>query len=357
MHAIGVMEPPTPASVQAIRDRLEATTAWAEARDGGAAMTAALEVARAAPQHLVERLALGRRIVVTGAGSSFYIAQVAAGAMAAECRLPAVAVPLSEVLLRPRGAFATDGPGDQPVVVVSRSGTTTEAIEVVRMVHERGHPTLAVTCRPRSAMAALADSALAVPEGDEDAVVMTRSFVALSTLLMRLGARLGDSAFADDLDRLPSRWPETDPDVELAIELAAAAPTRVVILGGGPAFGIANEAMLKLTETSRIPAAAYHPLEFRHGPIAVCEPGVLVIGVLGGDSTRVERRVLDESARLGATTWVLGPDGPGRDLGDVARLPLVLHPLQALALGIAVERGLDPEQPRHLGRVVVLADD
>ena len=87
-----------------------------------------------------------------------------------------------------------------------------------------------------------------------------------------------------------------------------------------------------------------------HGPISVCEPGVLVIGLLGGSTEEVERRVLEDSAALGATTWRLGPEGPAADLGEIAQLPLVLHPLQALALGIAVERGLDPDQPRHLGQ-------
>ena len=57
-----------------------------------------------------------------------------------------------------------------------------------------------------------------------------------------------------------------------------------------------------------------------------------------------------------AAAWRLGPEGPAADLGEIAQLPLVLHPLQALALGIAVERGLDPDQPRHLGQVVVLSE-
>ena len=131
-------------------------------------------------------------------------------------------------------------------------------------------------------------------------------------------------------------------------------PSRVVVLGGGAAFGLANEAVLKLTETSQVPAAAFHPLEFRHGPISVCEPGVLVVGILGGSAEAAERRVIEESAALGASTWMLGPDGPGGDLDEIARLPLVLHVLQALALGVAVRRGRDPESPRHLGQVVVI---
>ena len=90
--------------------------------------------------------------------------------------------------------------------------------------------------------------------------------------------------------------------------------------------------------------------------MSVCEPGTLVVGILGGEAEAEERRVVDESAALGATTLVLGPDGPGAELDATARLPLALHVLQALALGLAVRRGLDPEAPRHLEQVVVLGD-
>jgi len=206
-------------------------------------------------------------------------------------------------------------------------------------------------------MASLADIALAVPEGDEKAIVMTRSFLSQTSLLMRLGARLGDPAFARDLDSLPQHWTETEPFVQRAFELAATNPSRVVVLGGGAAFGLANEAVLKMTETSQVPASAFHPLEFRHGPMSVCEPGMLVIGLLGGQAETAERRVVEESAALGATTWVLGPQGPGAGLGPIARLPLALYALQALAFGVAVARGRDPESPRHLEQVVVIEDE
>jgi glucosamine--fructose-6-phosphate aminotransferase (isomerizing) len=347
----------SPTSTEQLRELVAGTTAWQEASTGGQAIAAGLKVAREAPQSEVDRLAFAKRIVVTGAGSSLYISQIAAYAMRSFCRLPAEAAPLSEVLLRPRAVFAAEDLANQPVVVVSRSGSTTEALEVIKAAKARGQYTLAITCRPESPMAGLADAVLAVPEGDEEAVVMTRSFASQTSLLMRLGTRLGDATFASDLDRMPGLWAETEPFVERALELALSNPSRVVVLGGGGAFGLANEAVLKLTETSQVPAAAFHPLEFRHGPISVCEPGMLVVAVLGGEAEAEERRVVDESAALGAATWVLGPDGPGADLGEVARLPLALYALQTLALGLAIVRGRDPEEPRHLDQVVVIGDE
>jgi glucosamine--fructose-6-phosphate aminotransferase (isomerizing) len=347
---------PAPATAAAIRTAVEATTAWQEASTGGQAIAAALHVAREARTEILDVLAGASQVVITGAGSSYYIAQVAAVALRARCGLPAVAAPLSEVLLRPEAVFATGDSAFHPVVVVSRSGTTTEALEVIRSARERGAPAIAVTCRPESPMAQLATVTLAVPEGDEAAIVMTRSFAAQVALIMRIGARLGDPGFGAALDELPARWDALAPFIERAFELAAEDPTRLVVLGGGAAYGLANEAVLKATETSQVPASAFHPLEFRHGPISVCEPGMLVVGILGGPAEAAERRVLDECAALGATTWLLGSGGPAADLDEMARLPLVLHALQALALGIAVRRGRDAEAPRHLEQVVVIAD-
>jgi glucosamine--fructose-6-phosphate aminotransferase (isomerizing) len=356
LHAGAPTGGPAPTSAAAVRAAVEGATPWQEASTGGHAIAAALDVARGAPTEILDALAGASQVVITGAGSSYYIAQVASVALRARCGLPAVAAPLSEVLLRPEAIFAPGEPSRQPVIVVSRSGSTTEALDVISLVQERGGPAIAVTCRPQSPMAQAATATLAVPEGDEVAIVMTRSFASQTALLMRLGARLGEGAFAADLDALPDHWPALAPFIERAFELAAMNPSRVVVLGGGAAHGLANEAVLKMTETSQVPAAAFHPLEFRHGPISVCEPGMLVVGILGGTAESAELRVLEESAALGATTWLLGPEGPAAGLDDIARLPLVLHALQALALGLAVRRGLDPEAPRHLSQVVVIAD-
>ena len=332
---------------------IERTIAWQEASTGGVALDAAVRVAREAPERVLDPLRSATRLIVTGAGSSYYLAQSAAAALRLVAGLPAVAAPLSEMLLRPAVVLARGSVAQQVVVVISRSGSTTEAVAVAEASRGRGQPTVAVTCRPASPMATAADAVLASPLGDEAAIVMTRSFVSMLGLLLRVAARLGgDAVLAADLDSAASRWREATALVEPALALAAADPTRVAVLGGGVAYGLANEVVLKITEMSQLPAAAWEPLEFRHGPMSICEPGVLVVGLLGGDGAAEEGRVLDESAALGATTWQLGLDSPAADLHPLARLPLLLHPLQALAVGVALRRGLDPDRPRHLGQVV-----
>ena len=360
---------------------------WRESSTSGEAIAAAIDAASRAPAAARDILDAAERIVITGAGSSYYLAQAVAATGRAVLRRPVIAAPLSELILRPEGVLvgalnAPAGPvegserpaeparlaaGREPVVIISRSGSTSEAISVVERMRSAGHATVAVTCRADSPLATGADVTLVSPAGDEAAIVMTRSFASMLALLLSVVAIVGgDDRLVADLGRLSGRWAEAVAAAETGRRLGATDWSQVVVLGGGPALGIAAEWGLKLTETSQVPTSAYEPLEFRHGPISVCEPGILVVGLIGGAGSREEAAVVREAARLGASTWLVATnddDTPGAT-GDVsliggglhpsARLPLLVHPAHALALSLALTRDRDPDAPRHLGQVVIL---
>lgn len=341
---------------------------WRESATSGEAIAAALEAAPRAPAAAVALLNSAERIVVTGAGSSYYLAQSVAAVARAVLDRTVAATPLSELILRPEGALVSDpGAVNEPVVIISRSGSTSEAVAVAEQMRAAGRQTIAVTCRADSPLASIAGVTLVSPAGDEEAIVMTRSFASMLALLLGVVASVGrDDALAADLGRAPERWQEAVAAAAVGRRLGATAWSRVVVLGGGPAFGIASEWGLKLTETSQVPTNAYEPLEFRHGPISVCEPGMLVVGLVGGAGAGEEVAVVEEAARLGASTWLIARDEVeaqgasgelsliGGELHPAARLPLLVHPAHALALGLALTRGRNPDAPRHLGQVVIL---
>ncbi|MEO5918383.1 MAG: SIS domain-containing protein [Candidatus Limnocylindrales bacterium] len=346
---------------------LDALVAWRESSTSGEAIAAALMAARAAADPVRDLLAGAEQIVLTGAGSSYYLAGAVAAAARESIRRPIVAAPLSELLLRPEGVLADLPPPAQPVIVISRSGTTSEAVAVVEHMRGLGHPTMAVTCLADSPLAKRADLTLVSPAGDEEAIVMTRSFASMLALLLRVLAPLSpDAGLASDLDRMADQWSAATEAAEVGRRLGCTSWSRVVILGGGAQFWLATEWVLKLTETSQVPTNAYEPLEFRHGPISVCEPGVLVVGLIGGPGAGQEALVIEEAAALGATTWIIGRGAAdtfgapgevsliGDGLHPAARLPLLAHPAHALAFTLALTRGCNPDVPRHLGQVVIL---
>ena len=178
---------------------------WRESSTSGEAIAAALDAADRTPDASLDALASAERIVITGAGSSYYLAQAVAAVARGSLHRSVLAAPLSELILRPGGVLV----GDEPVVIISRSGSTSEAVTVAERMSATEHPTVAVTCRAESPLAALADVTLVSPTGDEAAIVMTRSFASMLALLLAVVARLADDdELASDLRRLPERWPE-----------------------------------------------------------------------------------------------------------------------------------------------------
>lgn len=261
----------------------------------------------------------GARAAFVGCGTSFYMAQAAAG-------------------LRERSgggetdAFAaSQAPLDRPyhtVVAISRSGTTTEVVRFLREV--RGARRVAIVGVPNSPVAKAADEVIALGFADERSVVQTR--FATSTLAF-VRAWLGE-----DLEPMARRGeailgepPPIDPTEH----------DHFVSLGDGWSVGLANEGALKLREAAQAWTESYPAMEFRHGPISVVHPGS-VVWALGP----VDPAVLEESAAAGATIV-------GGELDPMVELVRI----QRAAATLAVARGLDPDRPRNLTRSVMLAAD
>lgn len=302
-------------------------------------------------------------VVFTGCGSSYYLSMTAASVFQQFTGLRAKAVPASEILQFPEGVFAQDS--SPLLVVASRSGTTTETLRAAKAVARQGIPILCLTCAARSPLARQADLALCSPRGREKSVVMTKSFSSLLLLGLLLAAqRAGDAGLRRELHRLPALGRRV---LKIALPLmrdVGTAASRFVFLGAGPAHGIAWEAMLKLTEMAQRPAVAYHPLEFRHGPIAAAGPGTVAVlfGTEGGK--RMEKALVRDLRRQGVSVVALGDDWSmaeaetgvalGAGLSDAARSVLYLPFAQLLAYHRAVGAGLDPDRPQHLSSVVRL---
>ena len=133
--------------------------------------------------------------------------------------------------------------------------------------------------------------------------------------------------------------------------------THFVYLGGGALYGLANEGALKLMEMSLSFSQAYHPLEYRHGPVSLVDERSLVVMLYQADPLE-ESKLAHELQCKDAN--VIGIGGPG-DLSleiessdDAIRGLIALPILQWLGERVAQSKGLDTRAPRHLTKVVVL---
>jgi len=266
-------------------------------------------------------------ILFLGSGSSYFLAQVAA-ILARKRGQRALALPSGEVMLDPKAAGSWDW-----VVGFSRSGRTSELIGAVEAL---GLPAWLLTTTQEGPKRELFQRVVLLDRAAEEAIVQTRSFSsALVYLLKALG---GDGA----LDHLPERLSQGMGAIQEAVE-GFPRGERYFLLGVGPAWGVAQEAALKLTETALVEAQAFHSLEFRHGPKSRVDEGAVVFLL---KSHPLERPLAEELAGLGARVLEL----PGSE----ADLPLSLVHLQLFAHRLARERGLDPDRPRHLTYAVQL---
>lgn len=300
-----------------------------------------------------------------GCGSSYYIALSAAATWTHLTGQRARAVPASEVLLFPDLAVP---PRCQPVLI-TRSGRTTEVLQAGELLAKRGLPCLALTCSQGQPVEQVARYILHLP-ADEQSTAMTRSFTSMLLALQALAAlRAKQTDFAAALRALPAEaQPLLDalhPRVRDFVQSRHFA--NYVFLGQGPLFGIANECMLKVKEMSCSTAQEFHTLEFRHGPKAVVERETLVTFLLSESGYAAERDVLKDVKALGAATLVVAnrADAAVKDNADLlidlrlkapefARTAVYLLAGQLLGFYTGIAKGLDPDNPRHLTRAVVL---
>jgi glutamine---fructose-6-phosphate transaminase (isomerizing) len=320
---------------------------------------------------IAQQVAGSREWIFVGCGSSYYVAQSAAMTMTELAGVRTRAVPASELLLFPE-LVLTAGPEITPVLI-SRSGRTSEVLRVAEYFADRQIVTIGISCAAGQALEKLVSAAIVLPEADEQSTVMTRSFTSMLLSLQALAATI-----AGKPDFLLAQS-ELSPVAE---EILHTLPHKVhefvrehefedyVCLGQGALYGVACEAALKLTEMSVSYGQSFHTLEFRHGPKSIVSARTLIVFLLSERAYSAELDVLEEVKRLGGTTLVvtnraqervraaadllveLGAGGP-----EIARLPLSALVGQLMGLYTGIEKGLDPDNPRNLSRVVLLEDE
>ena len=274
------------------------------------------------PEVAADLPAPGARVAVLGCGTSLFMAR-------------AYAVSREQAGLGETDAYAaSEAPLERAwdhVVLLSRSGTTTEVLDALRRLRDRGIPTTALVATAGTPIALEADRTVLLPEADERSVVQTR-FATSALALLRASTGADLTAAVRD-----ARAVLDEPEDSAVGHLLDVEQTTFV--GRGWTVGLAEEAALKLRESTQSWAESYPAMEYRHGPIAIAGPG-RVTWALGEVPQGLAEQVAATGGRL-----------EHRDADPLAELVRV----HRLCLALARRRGLDPDRPRHLTRSVVLA--
>lgn len=261
----------------------------------------------------------GRRVAVVGCGTSLYMAQAYAALREAAGAGETDAFAASEYRY---------GRTYDHVVAITRSGTTTEVVELLERLGPDVETTV-VTAQPDTAGPHLARHVIDLPMAVERSVVQTVfPTAALALLRHDLGERLDDVIAA------------ARPAVTDELPLDPASVEQITFVGRGWAASIADEAALKCREAAGFWTESYPAMEYRHGPISVSRPGTAV-WLFGAEP----KNFAADASSTGAS-YVHSDDDP---MVDVIRA-------QRVAVALAHRNGRDPDHPASLSFSVILDD-
>ncbi|MBW3562089.1 MAG: glutamine--fructose-6-phosphate transaminase (isomerizing) [Actinobacteria bacterium] len=266
------------------------------------------------------------------------------------------------------------------VVAISQSGETIDTLAAVSHARDQRAKVAAITNVVGSSLAREADAVLYTHAGPEIGVAASKTFVTqlvvvnlLALYLAQIRRSLWPDEIADQIERLrqlPGQVEEVlgcDQQMKELAERYVATPYTMFI-GRHASLPIAHEGALKLKEISYLHAESFPGGEMKHGPIALIEPGSLVVAIAprGHVFNKMVSNIQEVKAR-GARVITIGTKGATADLEEhadhIVAIPeahelaapvLAVVPLQLFAYHVATKRGEDVDQPRNLAKTVTV---
>ncbi len=303
-------------------------------------------------------------VLFTGCGSAFFASRLGAAWLGRLASRPALAVQASEMadhrsFLGPRTL----------VCAVTQSGETADVLEAMTMGRSAGATVAAITNVEHSSAARFADLVVPLGAGRERSVLATKSMTAMLGRMLStafcVGGKSESSISALQTAAHGIEELSTSDDFQNFLGAATDAISRsqhAYVIGRGDGFAVAQEAALKIKESSYIHAEAFAAGELKHGAIALIEPGspCLLFTTDHLQARDTASSAQEVRSRGGYTIGV----GPGfEEVADIRlEVPLDGPPLaivevyvaQSLALSLALERNLDPDYPRNLAKSVTV---
>jgi glutamine---fructose-6-phosphate transaminase (isomerizing) len=320
-------------------------------------------------QTILEQTSSRTEWLFVGCGTSFYLAEAAAASWTILSGQTARALPASEILLF--SDLNLQPHRELQAVVISRSGTTSEAVRAASLLRRKHNiATLGVTCSPNSPLESACELTIQLSSAQEKSIVMTRSFTSMLLVLQYLaGCKKSAEGFCASLEKLAGSLEASLLSFSDRVNSFTKDRTFVdyIFLAQGPFLGIAHEAALKVAEMSCSFSQSYHTLEFRHGPKAIVGPETCLTFFISESGQHAECEMLAEMKEIGGVVVIVCNRANkritassdlvfemGLDVPEIATLAASIVPGQLLGCYTGLKKGLNPDAPKNLSRVVLL---
>ncbi len=294
-----------------------------------------------------------------GCGTSYFAGIAATYAFHSMTLLTSFAHNAFEYLAYPQRASK-----DNVLVGISHTGGTPVVIDAIKLAKQRGEVTVGYTDVDNSALARVADFIIQSSLGVEPALPKTRSFIAALMRGYLLAVELAkiegnessylESQLLSAPDLLTNVLNETkDQAQSIAEEMKTA--RKMIVVGGGPQWAIAQEGALKLTEAALTIADAWELEEAVHGTWASTnEDDLIIILAMNGPSFEKSAILADGMKTIGAKVWIITNNYDAKiDADYITKLPdsmeeifmplLSVVPLYYFTYFTSLAKGLRPD--------------
>jgi glucosamine--fructose-6-phosphate aminotransferase (isomerizing) len=311
-----------------------------EPRELSNSLTYTLQEGRQALEDAAQILKRSAHIYIVGIGSSWNAGLAVLSFFNATGR-PALLFDASELL------HFTEVPRNAAIIVLSRSGKSTEIVQLLGKLAASQTNIIAITNTPDSPLALQADVVLKLMASFDHAVS-----ISMYSALAMTGALLA-CASEDNLNSsLESQLQRSLSAAEAAIvpwqkQLTGSAwlqpQTMTYLLGRGASAATCHEGRLLWEEAAKTPASAMSTGGFRHGPQEVLREGLRVALWIDAQRMRIQDLALAADLRKFGVNLLLIGQGIPDDAGDlVLEIPAVRPEWQFLIdiipIQIAAER-------------------
>lgn len=298
----------------------------------------------------------GKFIYTTGSGSSYHASLVLGRSLMKIAGSRVISIQASEL-----PEWLPHDLSGSALVAFSQSGESKDVLVAVKVFRRisRNSPVIGVTNTPRSMLADLSDQVILTRAGEERAVAATKSYTTQLAVSFLLSIELAHyegrnvDRFIKELETIHEKlsqaiWKSRSPAHHIASGMANR--SMGFVLGKGPNYPTALEAALKLRETSNLHYLGYAAREFLHGPIQLIDKGTPVIFL----NWREIREVVDKISSYGGEPILVGENGhlPVPAVEYEFSPIIMVIPMQLLSYEVSILKGLDPDKPEKLSKVV-----
>ena len=321
-----------------------------------------------------DELINAKRFIIVACGTSWHAGLIGKQLIEQWAKVPVEVEYASE--------FRYRNPVIQPndvVIAISQSGETADTLAAFQLAKENNALCFGIVNVVGSSIARASDTGIYIHVGPEIGVASTKAFTGQVTVLTLFALALAHERNTitqeeyentiEELGKIPDKIKAVLGNNAKIKEIARALTyaENALYMGRGFNYPVALEGALKLKEISYIHAEGYPAAEMKHGPIALIDEDMPVIFVATHHQLykKILSNIEEVKARNGRIVAVVteGDEAVSNiaeasievppTLASLAPLLSVI-PLQLIAYHVAVEKGLNVDQPRNLAKSVTV---